>query len=220
MKEGSGDPAGPGIHITAPDQGIIGRLSPVTWASAADPKVIELLTRWRRKYMGFFMSQFEAVEAQTRRWIENATLVDDARILFLVCEKEKPIGNFGVACLTEDSGKLDNLIRGEHVTTPRLMFYSEIAMVNWLYTDLGLTNVYLYVFTHNDRTIRLHESVGFSVEKVFGLTRVSTPDLVRYECNFETLWDGKEFGLAKMTIDKKAFYERHGRVVIPSAEGA
>jgi RimJ/RimL family protein N-acetyltransferase len=42
-----------------------------------------------------------------------------------------------------------------------LIFYSEIALLKWLFEDLGMDFVNLHVFSNNILTLKLHKSVGF-----------------------------------------------------------
>src|SRR5947208_3256033 len=49
----------------------LGALQPVTKKMAEDAYVVELLTKWRAMFMKYFLTQFQATEQRTKRWLED-----------------------------------------------------------------------------------------------------------------------------------------------------
>jgi hypothetical protein len=137
--------------------------------------------------------------------LENVVLPSSDRVLFLILEDEgKPIGNFGVCSLTPNAAELDNLIRGERGGDPNLIFYSEIAMLSWLYWGIGINSVSLHVFSNNAKTIALHSSVGFAVAKKYRLNRILEGNETRFLIDSE-LGTPADFDYYEMTLDRNGF---------------
>ena len=194
------------IPIVNELQQIIGYLKPVDKYFTENFQVINSLTNWRNKYMHFFLTQFQATNERTKSWLENIVLSQDTRIFFLILdETQKIIGNFGICNITKQSAELDNLIRGEKGGYPKLIYYSELTLINWIYNKLGIDNIYLHVLTHNSKTISLHESVGFIKIKKYKLIKEVIDEELRYVADYNNEPDNDEFGLFRMNLDKNYF---------------
>jgi RimJ/RimL family protein N-acetyltransferase len=123
---------------------------------------IESLTNWRKRYMKYFLTQFETSINRTRAWLTNTVIPSSNRLLFLIFDENKRlIGNIGLANIEDNKCELDNLIRGERGGHPRLIYYSEIALLKWIFFEKSLNFVNLHVFSNNLPTLKLHTSVGF-----------------------------------------------------------
>lgn len=189
---------------------IIGFLKPIDIRLSNDEDIISSLTRWRQKYMRYFLTQFEATNGRTRIWLNNVVIKDDTRILFLIMdETDKAIGNFGICNIDSKSAELDNLIRGEKGGCPKLVLFSEISLISWIYNNLDINDLYLHVFSNNFRTIQLHESVGFRRADIFKLKKNEISDEVKYTKDCSSKPDGEEHGYMRMVLDRDEFYSRH-----------
>lgn len=198
------------LSITTDKGQIIGSLAAVTAEVATDPKIIAALTRWRQKYMRFFLTQFEATETRTAAWLKNVVIKDDTRILFLIRDEAgNEMGNFGVANIAAGSAELDNLIRGERGGDSRLIFFSELALMKWVYLQLGVDEIYLHVFSNNHKTIALHQSVGFSISNAWGLIKQESADQIRYEVDYNGNPETAELALVRMRMSRDGFFERY-----------
>lgn len=152
------------IKIYDDQQNLIGCLSLIKGSSLENDYIVESLTSWRNKYMKFFLSQFTATTERTRDWLKNTVIASDNRLLFLIYDNdENLIGNFGVANISRSVCELDNLIRGNKGGHSRLIFYSEVALLHWIFNENNVKNVNLHVFSNNHLTLRLHREVGFQV---------------------------------------------------------
>ncbi len=146
-----------------------------------DQIIIDALTRWRQKYMKFFLTQFNATSDRTKSWLSQTIIPAYDRLFFLIYDDQKQlIGNFGLCNISSTQVELDNLIRGEKGGDTRLIYYSEIALLSWVYLSLDVPRANLHVFSNNLKTISLHESVGFNIERSHRLTRIMHNGEVRY----------------------------------------
>jgi RimJ/RimL family protein N-acetyltransferase len=198
------------IPIYKDDGSLIGWLKPINTIIANDELIVASLTCWRQKFMKYFLTQFQANSQRTSLWLHDTVLADDTRILFLIVDDTgKAIGNFGVNNINQDSAELDNLIRGEKGGDTQLIFFSEIALIQWLYRKLEIKNIYLHVFSNNIRTIALHSSIGFEKHQVKCLTKSQSRGEIFYEISDKALINSEEIGLVKMRINRNYFLEKY-----------
>ena len=208
----TGDLSSFSIPIIKDEGSVIGRLVPINRELANNSLIIEYLTKWRQKYMKYFLSQFTATNERTQLWLNNNLLLDDTTILFLIQNQEgKWIGNFGICNIREKEAEIGPLVRGEKGGDPKIIFYAEISLMHWIYKILKIDDIYLHVFSNNLRTINLHSSVGFEKYQTYQLVKTESNQEIKYQINmnqpYSDLADG--LGLIKMTITKKYFLERY-----------
>jgi hypothetical protein len=198
------------IAITNDDKAVIGFLQPVTHNIVFDNIVIDSLTRWRSKFKKYFLTQFEPTIERTKYWLENIVLPDNSRILFLIFDDtNKLVGNFGICNISKDSIELDNLIRGEKGGDPKLIFYAELSLMKWAYESLGVSDIYLRVFSNNFKTKALHQLVGFEEYLSQQLVKVVDGDEIRYEVNKDCVEYTDNLHLISMRMAKDTFAERY-----------
>ena len=155
----------------------IGSLVLVQKRDANNPIILDALTRWRKKYMKYFLTQFNASTNRTKSWLENIVIPSTDRLLFLILDEDNNlIGNFGIADILFDRCELDNLIRGEKGGHPKLIYFSELSLLKWLFLEKNVKRVNLHVFANNLPTIKLHKSVGFVEIGRRKLERVQSKD--------------------------------------------
>ena len=187
----------------------IGSLVCLDQGLSADRHILEKLTAWRQRYMRYFLTQFVATSERTLSWIRRVVLPSPDRILFLVYSAEGDlVGNSGVCSLRPPYGELDNLIRGEKGGDARLIYFSEIALLRWLYGSLGCQRIGLQVFSNNRPTIALHSSVGFSVLRNHKLTFTDDGDGRTYRMDSGS-GQPAAFNCLEMTLDKDTFLQAH-----------
>ncbi len=160
--------------------------------------------------MEFLMTQFTATPERTGNWLHQLVLADDTRLLLMIRDDTGQwIGNFGVCGISSGSAELDNLIRGAKGGHARLIFYSELALMRWLYETLEVATIRLRVFSHNRVTLRLHRSVGFVQRQVLPLGMERTRDTRRYFTSPQPHHARAEFDLVEMAMDRNEFFARH-----------
>lgn len=187
----------------------VGYLKPITIEQLENGDVIYMLTKWRKMFMKFFLTQFSPSTERTRNWLTKVVLPSQDRILFLIYTMEnKIVGNFGVCNFSSESAELDNLIRGEKGGVPQLIYYSEISLLKWLFLELNMSNVFLHVFSNNSKTIALHEKVGFEVIQESTLWKQRTDDELIYSIS-EKIGDAVDFSYLKMNLLKEKFITQY-----------
>lgn len=165
------------IAIKDNNDKVIGSLVLVQKRDANNTIILDALTRWRKKYMKYFLTQFNASTNRTKSWLENIVIPSSDRLLFLILNEDNNlIGNFGIADILFDRCELDNLIRGEKGGHPKLIYFSELSLLKWLFLEKNVKRVNLHVFANNLPTIKLHKSVGFVEIGRRKLERVQSKD--------------------------------------------
>jgi hypothetical protein len=133
-----------------------------------DVENLELMTAissWRNKSKKFFLSQFEATPARTRSWLEHDVIPATDRQIFLVYTNEELlIGHIGYKSLRDGSAELDNFVRGEPGGDPRLIYFAERTLLEWLHKERGVMHFEARVQSHNFLALQLHQSLGFRVK--------------------------------------------------------
>jgi RimJ/RimL family protein N-acetyltransferase len=159
----------------------IGFLMPITKSTINDLNIINKLTDWRNKFMRYFLTQFHATNDRTLNWIENNILNDNTKMLFIIYDKKaNPIGNLGFTKLTNISSEIDNLIKGEESKPNNIIYFAELALINWMFSNLSIREIYGHVFSDNIAPIMIHREVGFEIiEKI---------KVYKYEINNEVHW--------------------------------
>jgi hypothetical protein len=139
----------------------IGTLEPFTKSSIDNWPLLEAITRWRNKSDRFFFTHFEPNTHRTRAWLNETVLADDSRLLFIIRTQSRAIGQLGFKGLCAEEAQLDNLIRGEIGGHPRLIYYSEVALLRWLFETFALAQVIALIRMDNVAAQALHGSLGF-----------------------------------------------------------
>lgn len=183
----------------------IGSLHLINTQISLQKSTQESLTKWRKMFKRYFLTQFKPSIERTADWLKNTVLPSDDRLLFLICDNSGiPIGNFGVCNITQESVELDNLIRGEKGGDKDLVFFSELAILKWIYNELDIPLAVLHVFSNNYKTIALHQRVGFSITEKKPLRKITTEDGIRFSYHERT---GEEVNFKYVTMEllKKDF---------------
>jgi hypothetical protein len=170
---------------------------------------IKKLTDWRNMFMEYFFTQFVATEHRTAEWLRNKVIPDTTRILFLIFdENNNAIGNFGLCNISTDSAELDNLIRGEKGGDSKLIYYSEIALLNWIFCILNIPMATLHAFSNNSMTIRLHNSIGFREVSESNIWRFHENDEIGFSFD-SSKGDLVDFKYVKMALTKESFIAKY-----------
>jgi hypothetical protein len=186
----------------------IGRLRPIDIVLSKNPEVIDKLTKWRRMFTRYFLTQFQPSIERTADWLNKVVIPSDDRLLFLICDMDdRIIGNFGICNLRNSDAELDNLIRGERGGDPNLILFAEIALLKWLYFSVHIESALLHVFSNNGMTISLHSSVGFLETKRYDLRKIQVGDEIKYSIGTE----GKiaDFQYIEMRLSREEFQWKH-----------
>lgn len=202
------------IPIQDDDSHCVGQLILITEEDVRNKVIIDSLTRWRMKFMKYFLTQFTASAERTRSWLANTVIPSEDRLLFLIVdETERLIGNFGIANIEHERCELDNLIRGEKGGHHRLIYFSEISLLKWLYYEQSMRYVNLHVFSNNTPTIKLHSSVGFKEIARKPLYKfIHTDGTVSYRTEYhECAVEVVPFEYVEMGLDVVSFESLHAK---------
>lgn len=150
----------------------VGTLRPISRQMAESRDLLERLCRWRANAMHSFLTVFEPSVEKTQAYLQKFSLPDPARILFLIENSAgEPVGNIGLANVTEHDAEIDNVLRGEKADARGFMRMVQNALATWAMDRLGVQRVYLNVLSHNDRAIASYEAAGFIIVGKEPLTR-------------------------------------------------
>ena len=134
--------------------------------------LIDDLTQWRNTNRQFFATHFNATMERTLSWINTVIIPDPTRLLFMIDTPDGThVGHLGVTSLNTSRPELDNMIRGRSAGGPKIMYWAEVALVHWLFTQPQVLSVHLKVFSHNWIPISIHRSIGFTDHCVQRLVR-------------------------------------------------
>jgi RimJ/RimL family protein N-acetyltransferase len=200
------------IPIAPAEGAAAGFLTPITYALAKDTTIVDALFRWRRAHMRSFLTVFNPTLERTRNYLTAFSLPDEARILFLVADREKRyVGHIGLCNIAPDGGEIDNVIRGEPVDRPGFMVCAHEALLRWAFASLNLPLAYLNVLADNMRAIRTYEKVGFRPVARTSLAREELDGGYRLKSVSGSSGNGTGPTLIRMEILRDSFYRTQSR---------
>ena len=158
------------IDVFDKSKNAVGKLVPVGDWILDDKDKIELIRSWRQRTMRMFLTQFESTYEKTYGYLKNLTIAQEGRIFFLIYDADnRLIGHMGIADVDGNTGELDNLMRGVEGGDPRLVYFAEIALLDWCFKNLGIKESDVRVLSYNWLVTSLHEEVGYvHKEKIKG----------------------------------------------------
>lgn len=160
------------INIVNDNYEKIGYLRPITKSILLNDFIIKKLTKWRNNAMQFFMTQFNATFERTKNWLNKTVLSDNTRVLFIIYDSSgKAIGNYGFTRLNEYSAEIDNLIRGETGGHPQLIYYAEVALIKWMFSNLKIEEITGDIFSDNIIPLLMHKELGFLIREKYPLQK-------------------------------------------------
>ena len=190
------------VSITNDTREVIGYLIPVGPELARQNGLAAILCGWRQKMMRYYLTQFKASPERTLTWLQQTVVLDDTRLLFLITTAEgKMIGHIGLCNISGQSVELDNLVRGERGGHPRLIFYAEVAVLDWAICILQLKKLYLCQFTDNNFGTALHNSIGFYEDASWKIIRSELNGECQHEILYEEAPAKGERGYMRMVLD-------------------
>lgn len=183
----------------------IGWLDSVTADDLADTSLIADLTSWRNANRRFFLTQFEANEERTYKWLQQTVVGDPSRILFIIkTDTDLPVGHLGVLRLDTNSPELDNMIRGRSGGDLQLMLYAEVAVITWCFRNPLVHSICLNVFSNNWLPIGVHRSIGFEPGEIRKLSKLTEGGQVTLLVESDE-GEQQRFGLLRMSLKKENF---------------
>lgn len=150
----------------------IGKLVPIGSWILNDQDKIKQMCDWRQRAMRMFLTQFMSTPERTLQYLKNLSISEPGRILFVLLDGEDHfVGHLGIADVDGQNGELDNLMRGLEGGDPRLIYYSEVCLINWCIHTLDIKRISVRVVSYNWLVIDLHEEVGFEITEKLALKK-------------------------------------------------
>ena len=185
----------------------LGKLLPVGPWIADDIEKVELIRAWRQRTMRMFLTQFESTFDRTLGYLKNLSIAQEDRIFFLIYDiSDRLVGHMGIADVDGNSGELDNLMRGVEGGDPRLVYFSEISLLDWCFTNLGINQSDVRVLSYNWLVLSLHEEVGYSFVSNSPLKKYEKDNVIFHDVVAESDSNVK-YGSTKMLLKKDDFYK-------------
>lgn len=142
----------------------IGDLIPVGRWVLNEPLIIDSLCKWRKTFNRMFLSQSTPSVESTFNYLKYNAISKSDKLLFLICDTDLTVvGHIGVANATQTQMELDNLLRGRAGLHPRLVYFAERAILQWMFFNLGIKRCVLGILSFNWMAQELHEQIGFEV---------------------------------------------------------
>jgi len=187
----------------------LGVLVPVGPWILDHPDKIESICAWRQNAMKMFLAQFESTYERSINYLKNLSIAQEDRIFFLIFDdRERFIGHIGLSNIDGTQGELDNLMRGVPGGNPRIIFFSELALLSWAFNELGLEESNLRVLSINWTVIGLHESVGYSIKNRFYLMKTEQNGIISHNVISNNVGN-VPYQCIEMRITKDTFFQRH-----------
>ncbi|QGY00715.1 GNAT family N-acetyltransferase [Methylobacterium mesophilicum SR1.6/6] len=163
-------------RILSPAGERIGELCLITRDIASEHDTVAMLCKWRSNHRDRFLTVFNPTLDSTKRYLQTIYLPDNTRVLFLLKEYDRFVGNFGLAHISGESAELDNVIRSEDVKHKSFMQHAQLALIGWASESMSIKKFYLHVLSENVKAIRHYERVGFGAVSSTPLRRQNFDD--------------------------------------------
>lgn len=161
---------------------VIAHLRPVPFQlEGIASKDAKLITEWRNRYRGNFLTWFTATEERTKKWLKEQVIDKDDRILFMIQTLDGiSFGHMGLTNFDfrNEICEYDNIIKGIDVRLPGIMTFAGRALLSWAFSELGVKRVFVRVFSDNISAVKVYERCGFCPIKKVPLKRIKEGDCI------------------------------------------
>lgn len=197
------------IDIKNPSGMCVGSLVPVGRWILSHEEIIKEISKWRQQAMRMFLTQFDSTFDRTYRYLKELSIEQDDRLFFLLYDASGCfVGHIGLANINAGNVELDNLMRGVSGGDPRLVFYAELALLNWGFKQLGILTSDVRVISKNWIVISLHEEVGYVVSDKFPLKKMENDNETLHEiCSIEE--SNVKYLCLRLVLNKLEFYKKN-----------
>lgn len=158
-------------------------LRPVpTRPGSLDRADVRLLSEWRNRFKQAFLTEFEANDERTARWLTEVVGPDDTRILFMVKDAQtgRSVGYMGLAYIdwAQGTGEADAVVRGREMPAG-VMKKALLRLLRWAQESLGLHTFGVRVRSDNP-AVAFYQKTGFFEVRRVGLRRRERPDMLQW----------------------------------------
>jgi len=146
-----------------------------------NPEDASLLTEWRNRYVQAFLTEFQATESRTARWLTEVVGPSEGKILFMVDDLNgRTFGYMGLDYIDWEQGygEADAVVRGAEAA-PGTMKRALQTLLTWARGWLGLHELGVRVRSDNT-ALEFYRKVGFYEVRRVALRRVEEPQMVRW----------------------------------------
>ncbi len=147
-----------------------------------NPEDVRLLTEWRNRYVRSFLTEFQATEGRTERWLSETIGSDDTRILFMLDDANgRTVGYIGIFNIDWERGSVefDSPVRGAGADL-WLMAKAMRTMMDWVGGQLGLPYIGGRVRSDNRALKFFQRMLDASEVKRVPLRRIEEPGMIRW----------------------------------------
>jgi RimJ/RimL family protein N-acetyltransferase len=160
----------------------IGTLRPLACRpDRLDPADVRRISEWRNKFVTHFMTEFQANDERTARWLTDFVGPSDRKILFMVDLPDgQTIGQIGIDFIDWETGygEADAIIRGGEAPKG-LMKDALRTALSWSIAQLGLSSLGVRVRSDNS-ALEFYRKVGFVEQKRVPMRRTEEPGMIRW----------------------------------------
>jgi len=167
------------LPVGVPIQAILRPIA--TRREVLNPGDIRCITEWRNCFVQSFLTEFQATESRTAKWLTEIVEPNDNKILFMVDDlNARSFGYMGLDFINWETGygEADAIVRGEDAP-PGTMKIALQTLLSWALGQLGLRSLGVRVRSDNT-ALEFYRKVGFSEERRVPLRRVDDFDMIRW----------------------------------------
>ena len=142
---------------------------------------VPVLTAWRNRFVRSFLTEFEATEERTQKWLTEVVGPDQTRFLFMLDDVHgRTIGYLGLAFIDwqERTGEADAIVRGVD-ELPGIMTKALLALLRWAHRDLGLTKALNVRVRSDNPAVNFYLKLGAETRRV-PLRKIEEPGTTRW----------------------------------------
>ncbi|MCL2927326.1 MAG: GNAT family N-acetyltransferase [Trichodesmium sp. MAG_R01] len=152
-----------------------------TKPEALNPDDIRCLTEWRNRCVKSFLTEFQATESRTTRWLTETVQSNDQKILFMVDDLNgRTFGYMGLDFINWETGdgEADAIVKGQQAP-PGTMKIALQTLLSWALSQLGLSSLRVRVRSDNT-ALEFYQKVGFTEKCRVPLRRIDELDMIRW----------------------------------------
>lgn len=184
----------------------IGRLVTVGEAAVADDSLIETMARCHTFNKGNFLSQFDVSPDNKRRWLSDAVLHNDAKVLFLVETHDgRVVGQDGFTLRAGDAMTLDGTMRWARGGRSELFLRSSFERTAMGFLLFGYRYCVAQIFRNNAFALRNIQALGLEERCMYRLRREEREGVVHYKTESDLSRVNTDETLLEFSIDRDSF---------------
>lgn len=142
---------------------------------------VRLLTDWRNRFVQSFLTEFQATESRTARWLVEVVGPNEGKILFMVDDPSgRTFGYMGLDFIdwVQGAAEADAIVRGAE-SVPGTMTRALQTMLGWARSQLGLHKIGVRVRSDNT-ALEFYRKIGFDEIRRLPLRRIVEKEVIRW----------------------------------------